>query len=110
MAQRPKTVVVTGIGVSAPIPVNRYSQNSNIGVGVKLSATATYTVQHTFDDVQAAGFTPAGAKWYDHSTLAAQTTDKDGNYFAPVRAIRLNVAASTGSVTMTLVHGGGGAQ
>lgn len=108
MPQRPKYVSLTAIGVSAPIPINRYSNNSNIGVGVKIvGGTATYSVQHTFDDVQAPGFTPVGAKWFDHATLVAQTADKDGNYFAPPRAIRLNVTALAGAtVTMALVHGG----
>lgn len=105
---RPKRVSLTAIAVSAPIPVNHYSENASIGVGVKIvGGTATYSVQHTFDDVFAAGFNPATAKWYDHATLVAQTTDKDGNYFAFPVAIRLNVTAIAGAtVTMTLVAGG----
>lgn len=110
MAQRPKTVTLAVVGVTAPIPTNRYSQNPNIGVGCVVTGTVNYTVQHTFDDVQAAGYVAASGNWFDHATIVAQTISKDGNYFAPVRAIRLKYNSGTGSVSMTLVHGGGGAK
>lgn len=105
---RAKRVALTTATTSAAIPVNTYSDNASIAVGVKIvGGTATYTVQHTFDDVFATGFSAAAAKWYDHATLAAQTTDKDGNYFAFPTAIRLNVTALAGAtVTMTLVPAG----
>lgn len=105
---RSKSFALTAIGVSAPYFVNHYSRAVPIGIGVKIvGGTATYSVQHTFDDPQAAGFNPATAKWFDHETLVAQTTDQDGNYSAFPRAIRLNVTALAGAtVTMTLVPAG----
>lgn len=105
---RAKRFVLTAIGVSNPYPVNNYSDAPAIGIGVKIvGGTATYTVEHTFDDVFAAGFNPATAKWFPHATLVAQTTDKDGNYFAFPIAIRLNVTALAGAtVTMTIVPAG----
>lgn len=102
---RPVTVVVTGIGVSAPIVIDQYIAPANIGLGAKLSATATYKVQHTFDDPFDPNFVPASAKWYDHPTMSG-STDLDGNYSNPPRAIRLNVSASTGTVTLTVVQAG----
>lgn len=105
---RPKRVSLTAIGVSTPVPVENYAENSAIAVGVKIvGGTATYSVQHTFDDVFVKGFDASTAVWYDHATLAAQTTNKDGNYFAFPTAIRLNVTAVAGAtVTMTLIQGG----
>jgi hypothetical protein len=89
--------------------MDQYQTPFDVGLGVTLTAgaTLTYTVQHTFDDVFAAGFTPAGASWFPHATLAAKTASSDGNYVAPVTAIRLNVTAYTsGSATLTVIQAG----
>jgi hypothetical protein len=89
--------------------MDTYRDPFNLGIGVALSAgsTLTYSVQHTFDDVQAVGFNPATAVWYDHATLTAKTTSSDGNYAYPVTAVRLNVTAYTsGSATMTVIQAG----
>ena len=103
---RPVRVTVTGIAVSPPIVLDHSQSPGTVAIGVIISATATYTVEHTFDDVFAPAFTPGTATWLPHSTLAAKTTNADGNYaYAPI-ACRLNVSASTGTVTMTVVTEG----
>jgi len=101
---RPVSVTVSGVGVSAPIPMDYTSTQFSVGVGVKISATATYTVEHTFDDVWSPTFSPASATWYPNSGLTAKTANADGNYAFPVTAVRLNVAASTGTATMTVIQ------
>lgn len=102
---RPITVTVpTGAGVSVPIPMDHQANQFSVSIGVRLAATGTYTVEHTFDDVFAPGFVPASATWYPNSGLTAQTTNKDGNYAFPVTAVRLNVASSTGNVSMTVIQ------
>jgi hypothetical protein len=78
----------------------------NVGFGVSVTGTVSYTVQHTFDDVFAKNFNPATATWFNHEDLVSQTTNQDGNYAFPVRAIRLNVGSSTGTVTITLIQAG----
>lgn len=103
---RPVRVVVTGIDVSAPIPIDQYLNPTNIGLGVVISATATYTVEHTFDDVWDENFNPATATWFPHPTLAALSANADGNLAFPPTAVRLNVAASTGTVTLNLIQAG----
>lgn len=106
---RPVRVTVSSQAASAPIPLDHYQGPFNVGIGVAVSAgaTLTYSVQHTFDDVNAAGFDPSTAVWYTNSALGAKNTTLDGNYAFPVTAVRLNVTAYTsGSVTMTLVQAG----
>lgn len=103
---RPVRVVVTGIDVSAPIPIDQYLNPTNIGLGVVISATATYTVEHTFDDVWDENFNPATATWFPHPTLAALSANADGNLAFPPTAVRLNVSASTGDVTLNLIQAG----
>jgi hypothetical protein len=80
------------------------SAQFEVGIGCIISGTATYTVEHTFDDVYAPGFVPASATWFPNTGLTARTTNSDGNYAFPVQAIRLNVSASTGSVTMRVIQ------
>lgn len=107
---RPVTITQAGAGATAPVPMNQYTSPFNVGFGCDVTGTATYTVQHTFDDVFASGFTPASAKWYNHASVSGVSTDQDGNYAFPVSAIRLVLAGgSTGSVTMTILQAGIGA-
>lgn len=63
----------------------------NIGFGCTVGAgTPTYTVQHTYD----------GVAWFNHASVAAETTSQDGTYASPIAAIRLLWAAA-GQVTLT---------
>jgi hypothetical protein len=106
---RPIRVTLTAAGVSAPIITDSYRNPFNIGLGIAVTggASLTYTVQHTFDDVFAAGFDPTTATWYPNSGLTSKTASFDGNYAYPVTAVRLNVTAWTsGSATMTVLQAG----
>jgi hypothetical protein len=105
---RPVRVTVTGVDVSAPIPIDQYQSPTNIGLGVTIdSGTATYTVEHTFDDVFDENFNPATATWFPHPTLAGQTASADGNIAFPPTAVRLNVTVSSGGdVTLNLIQAG----
>lgn len=109
---RPIRVTVGAVAASAPIPLDNYSGPFNVGIGVALSAGAslTFTVEHTFDDVFAAGFNPATATWFSNTGMSAKTASTDGNYAFPVMAVRLNVTARVGgTATMTVIQAGGGA-
>ena len=106
---RPVRVTVGSVASSAVIPLNTYGDPFNVGIGCDVSAggSLTYTVQHTFDDVQSPTFNPATATWFSNSTIVAQTADRDGNYAYPVTAVRLTVTAWTsGTVTMTVIQAG----
>ena len=99
---RPQVISKTGTGTTAWIPLD-YKQNPfNIGLGIVVSGTITYDIEHTFDDVFDPSVTPTAFK---HATLVSQTTNKDGNYAFPIRAIRLNNTAGTGDTTLTILQG-----
>jgi hypothetical protein len=77
----------------------------NVGMGVKLSAGAvlTYTVEHTFDDIQDPTITPVP---FSNSGLTSLSANDDGNYAFPVKAIRLTVDSYTGGdATLLIVQG-----
>ena len=97
---------VTGTGVSAPIALDHYISPFNIGFGAVVSSTATFSVQHTFDDIFSPTYVPASGTWFNHPNFTSATATGDGNYAFPVTAVRLNVTASTGSVSLTLIQAG----
>ncbi len=99
---RPQIFSITGTGQTAWIPLDYKQSPFNVGFGVVVNGTVTYDIEHTFDDVFDTAVTPTAFK---HSVLTAQTTNKDGNYIVPIRAIRINNTAGTGSTTVTLLQG-----
>lgn len=68
----------------------------NVGFGCTVVAgSPTFTVQHSYD----------GALWVNHSTVAAKTSNIDGAYTNPVRAIRLSWTVA-GNVSMSGIQHG----
>ena len=96
-----QTVSKTGVGSSDPLVMNTNISPFNVGFGVIVTGTVDYTVQHTFDD-PAVGFTT----WFSHPSVAAETTNQDGNYAFPVTGIKVLVNSGTGTATMKLVQAG----
>lgn len=105
---RPFVSSVTGVGVSSVYPPDNYVSPFNLALSVLVTGTVTYTVQYTFDDVFASGFSAASANWIDHPSLTAQSATKDSNIAYPVRGVRINVTAGSGSVRFTVIQAGGG--
>lgn len=99
---RPVTKSQTGVGQTAWIPIDYLQTAFAVGFGVVASGTVTYTVEHTFDNVLDPTVTPTA---FTNETLTNQTTSQDGNYAFPIRAIRVNVTAGTGSATITVLQG-----
>lgn len=77
---------------AASVSPHKYILHSgDIGFGCRVvSGTPTYTVQQTYDDIV----------WFDHATVASETTSQEGTYLFPIRAVRLTWAAA-GEVTFT---------
>ena len=99
---RPQVISITGTGTTEWIPLDYKQSPFNVGMGIVVNGTVTYDIEHTFDDILAQGTTPTAFK---HSSLTAQTTNKDGNYAFPIRAIRINNTAGTGTTTLTILQG-----
>lgn len=99
---RPSSFSQTGVGTTAWFPVNYRQSPFNASFGCVVSGTVTYTVEHTFDDVFDPAVTPTA---FPNATVAAATANANGNYAFPIRAVRLNITAGTGTVTVTWLQG-----
>ena len=99
---KPVTKTQTGAGSTAVIPIDYLLTPVSVGFGVVATGTVNYTVQHTFDE--AIRGTPTN--WFDHATIAAQTTSKTGSYDFPISAIRVTVNSGTGSAALTVLQAG----
>ena len=89
MSIKTKFVAQTGTGASAAIDIDDTNE-IRISYAVAVSGTVTYTVQHSLD----------GLTYFDNTDAAAQTAAKDGNYVFPIRDVRVNVTAGTGTATL----------
>jgi hypothetical protein len=99
---RPQVISITGTGTTAWIPLDYKQSPFNVGLGCVINGSVTYDIEHTFDEIFDPAVTPVAFK---HSSLTAQTTNKDGNYAFPIRAVRINNTAGTGSTTLTILQG-----
>lgn len=80
-----------------------------IGIGCVATGAPTFTVQHTFNELdtnQPNGTTAANATWFPNSGINATTVSCNGNYAFPVRAIQINIntSSATAFVVVTLVQ------
>lgn len=94
-------IVVSGVAVSPPIPVDTRSNPVNVWGSIVDSAAATYSVQYTTSDVFAAGYNPATDAMWTAVPGAPTTGSKPFNITGlGATAIRLNVTVGTGTVTL----------
>ena len=99
---RQQIATKTGTGSSNVLGMDTYISPFNVGFGVVATGTVTYTVQHTFDNVQ----TVASPVWFSHPTIAGKSDNQDGNYAFPVAAIKVLVTAGAGTAAITLIQAG----
>lgn len=101
---RPITKSVTGVGSSNPITFDYDRLPFNVGYGCAAKGTVTYSVQHTFDDYRADGFSWANVTWFTNSAISGATTSQDGNYAYPVTAMRVTISGGSGTVVLTAIQ------
>ena len=101
------TLTQTGTGSTTKIVVpDTFKNPFNIGIGCVVTGTVNYTIEHTFENVLAAGFSAGSATWFPNSGITSKTANTDGNYAYPVNGIRLTVNSGTGTVTAYILQAG----
>ena len=99
---KPFSVSLSAVGVSDPIPLDHYQANFNVGLNASISATATYSVQFTMDDLSKG----PPVNWYVLTGWSALAAAQQGSFSLPCTAIRLDVTATTGTVTLAGLQAG----
>jgi hypothetical protein len=102
------------VGSSRWVVCNYQIAPANISMSVVVDGTVNYTIEYTYDNVNsnqntmggANGNYPAVPTVWAHSTLAAQTTSKDGFFAYPILAWRATLNSGSGSITATGVSAG----
>lgn len=106
MAKR-MSVTVTGVAVSAPIPLDLNSSAPfNTSLWVDVGAGCTYTIQCTSDNVQADNYVAASGVWIDHSDATGLTVDCAVGLAFPATAVRLNQTVGAAASTLTILQQG----
>ena len=106
---RPFVTTVDSVTTASPVyPTDTYTAPTNIALSVVVTGTINYTVQYTFDNVFATGYSPSTGNWTNHPSLTSQTTSKDSNISYPVRGIRIIYNSGAGSALFTVIQAGGG--
>lgn len=100
------TLIKTASGRSAVAAPDHFQAPFNVGVAATLSGTATFSIEYSMDDPMAAGFDPATAKWFVAPGFSAVSASTGGSLTIPCRAICLNVASGSGTVTVDLIQAG----
>jgi hypothetical protein len=102
------SVIISGAGAPFDTPFTSIG-NGELGASITVTSDTqyTYTVANSGPTLSMTGKV-IGLRVFPHASLAAVSTRADGNYFEPVRAIRLNVSALTaGSVDLVVLQGMG---
>jgi len=105
------TAVEAGSGTTGTTslwPVNHKVTPCCISVAASVTGTINWDVEHTFDNVFAAGYNQSAGVFFEHEDLTGETASGDGNYAFYPTAIRFKVNSSgaDGALAMTLIQGG----
>ena len=104
------TVGTNGVGSSPWYVPNRHISPCAISLELDFDGTANADVEHCFNRVPLERLiAPDATKIpvvYNHSTLAAKTTDSEGTYTSPPAGIRLTINSGTAAVRLTVIQAG----
>ena len=95
------TIGTNGVGSTKWLPVDWLRDPFSGGFGCVVTGTVNYTMQHTFDDIFDGSVIPVP---FDHTDIAGETANQQGNYqFAP-RALRVEINSGTGTVRLVAIQ------
>ena len=102
---RPVVVSKTGVGYSTPVVLDQYLTPENCGLAAIVTGTVTYSLEISQDDPFATYATDynTNGNWFTLTGFSpAVSVTTPSNLAYPARAIRINIATGTGSVTLTV--------
>lgn len=102
-----KTYTTTGAKEMIVLDLHRNPFSVAVYLVLASGATVTATLEYTADDVYAPGYVVATGKWWAHADMTGSTADDEAVISKAVRALRLNIAAISGSVQLQVIQPGG---
>lgn len=99
-------IAKTGTGRSSILAVDHLQNPVNIGLAAVLAGTAGFSIEYSLDDPNADGYAAASATWIAVPNMSSLSATTGGVLTIPCRAISINVASGTGTVTLTAVQAG----
>lgn len=101
-----KTYTTTGAKEAIPLDLHRNPFNVSVFLNLVDASTATATLEYTGDNVQDPAYVAANGKWWPHPDMTGSTADDEAVITKPVTAVRLNIAAISGSVQLQIIQAG----
>lgn len=99
----------SGVGSSQWYVINQHTTPINIGVGVVVSGTINFTVEYTYDNINAP-FTGTFPTVFSQSAMASKSANTDAatTFAFPIFAIRLtqNSFSTNGTAAMIVIQSG----
>lgn len=103
--QRTETYTTTGIKGSWNCDPSIAPFNMVVNFAL-LNGTVDYRLQYSYDTLDSPTATDADAVWYDSTEIPAGTAaDAAQQFTAPIARVRVNIAAISGSLKMTMLQG-----
>lgn len=95
---RPQQLTITGVGATAPYPLDVKANVFNVGLTYVVTGTSTFNVEVCGEDILG-GQTP---NWLPVTGLTGLTASGIGQITIPVSGIRLNATAGTGTIVLNI--------
>lgn len=94
-------------GAQAAIIIDQAVAPFTMNVGCYIvSGAVTYGLQYTLDDPNLGDPNDVAVRWFNDATIpSGSTTSLVSGYAHPVRAVRVNIASSTGPLELKVVQG-----
>lgn len=94
-------------GAQAPIIVDQAVAPFTLSVGCYIvSGGVTYGLQFTLDDPNLEDPNDTAVRWFNDANIpAGSTTSLVSNYSSPIRAVRVDITASSGNLELKLLQG-----
>lgn len=102
----PITVTTSGVSASNVVPLDYKQKYFSVSTQVIVTGTVTYTLQYTLDDIFSSTYSAGSGHWFDHPQMSAQTTSGCVAIDYPIRAVRINQTAGSGSTVATILQSG----
>lgn len=100
----PATQSQTGTGQSSLISLDDFQTPFNVSIISTISGTVTYNVEYSLDDP--VFVTQANATWTPVTNFSAVTGAVTGSLTSPAKALRINITAGTGTVSIKVIQAG----